>query len=145
MLEALPERLEVDQITLVHGSPRDPVWEYITQTPEARANFGAFATPYCLHGHTHVPAFWRDDDGRVELVLPAAGSEVRLGERRLLLNPGSVGQPRDGDPRASWLEIDTGARRATWRRVAYPVDRVQADIRAAGLPSWLADRLAVGG
>ena len=143
-LERLPDRLEIDEMTLVHGSPRDPTWEYVTTTPAARANLAAFATPYCLHGHTHVPVAWRDDDGHVELVRPSDGSELALDARRVLLNPGSVGQPRDGDPRASALVLDTVLRRITWRRVDYPVAQVQADIRAAGLPAWLADRLATG-
>jgi diadenosine tetraphosphatase ApaH/serine/threonine PP2A family protein phosphatase len=143
-LEGLPERLELGDMTLVHGSPRDPTWEYVTTTPDARANLAAFATPYCLHGHTHVPVVWRDDDGHVELVRPSDGSRLTLDGRRLLLNPGSVGQPRDGDPRASFLVLDTEAGRVTWHRVGYPIAATQADIRAAGLPGWLADRLADG-
>jgi diadenosine tetraphosphatase ApaH/serine/threonine PP2A family protein phosphatase len=143
-LEGLPERLELGDMTLVHGSPRDPTWEYVTTAPDAQANLAAFATPYCLHGHTHVPVVWRDDDGHVELVRPSHGSRLTLDERRLLLNPGSVGQPRDGDPRASFLVLDTEAGRVTWHRVDYPIAATQADIRAAGLPGWLADRLADG-
>jgi diadenosine tetraphosphatase ApaH/serine/threonine PP2A family protein phosphatase len=144
-LAGLPERAELGEMTLVHGSPRDPTWEYIMTTPDAGASLAAFATPCCLHGHTHVPAAWRaDDDGHVELLRPSDGSELALDARRVLLNPGSVGQPRDGDPRASFLVMDTEARRATWHRVAYPIATTQADIGAAGLPRWLADRLADG-
>jgi diadenosine tetraphosphatase ApaH/serine/threonine PP2A family protein phosphatase len=143
-LADLPGRTELGEMTLVHGSPRDPTWEYITTTSEARASFAAFTSPYCLHGHTHVPVAWRDDDGHLEAVRPPAGSEIALDGRRLLLNPGSVGQPRDGDPRASYLVLDTERRRVTWYRVAYPVASTQADIRAAGLPGWLADRLESG-
>jgi diadenosine tetraphosphatase ApaH/serine/threonine PP2A family protein phosphatase len=143
-LAGLPERAELGEMTLVHGSPRDPTWEYVTTTPEARANLEWFATPYCLHGHTHVPVAWRDDDGHVELLRPSGGSELALDGRRVLLNPGSVGQPRDGDPRASYFVLDTEARRVTWHRVAYAIATTQADIRAAGLPGWLADRLADG-
>ncbi len=142
-LATLPERLEIDEMTLVHGSPSDPTWEYVTTTADARANLAAFATPYCLHGHTHVPVAWRDDDG-IELVQPSDGSQLVLDARRLLLNPGGVGQPRDGDPRAAALVLDTAARRVTWHRVAYPIRAVQADIRAAGLPEMLAARLAIG-
>jgi len=143
-LQDLPERLEIEKITLVHGSPRDPTWEYVTTTPAARANLAASATTQCLHGHTHIPIAWRDDDGHVEAVRPSDGFELVLDERRVLLNPGSVGQPRDGDRRASAMVLDTEARRVTWRRVEYPIAAVQADIRAAGLPAWLADRLATG-
>ncbi len=143
-LDGLPERAVIDEVTLVHGSPRDPTWEYVTTTSAARANLAAFATPCCLHGHTHVPVAWLDEGGRVELVRPSDGDELALDERRLLLNPGSVGQPRDGDPRASAMVLDMEARRVTWRRVAYPIRATQADIRGAGLPAWLADRLATG-
>ncbi|HSW42676.1 MAG TPA: metallophosphoesterase family protein [Patescibacteria group bacterium] len=143
-LADLPERIVLGEMTLVHGSPRDPTWEYVMTTHDARANLDWFGTPYCLHGHTHVPASWRGSDGRMEMLAPSPGSVLPLDERRLLLNPGSVGQPRDGDPRASALVVDTDARHVTWHRIAYPVAATQADIRAAGLPDWLADRLARG-
>ena len=141
-LADLPERAELGEMTLVHGSPRDPTWEYVTTTPDARANLAVLVTPYCLYGHTHVPAAWREDDGQVEALGPSHGSALALDGRRVLLNPGSVGQPRDGDPRAAFLVLDTEMRRVTWHRVAYPIATTQADIRAAGLPDWLADRLA---
>jgi diadenosine tetraphosphatase ApaH/serine/threonine PP2A family protein phosphatase len=143
-LADLPERAELGEMTLVHGSPRDPTWEYVTTTHDARANLAVLVTHYCLHGHTHVPAAWRDGDGQVEALGPSHGSVLALDGRRLLLNPGSVGQPRDGDPRAAFLVLDTEMRRVTWQRVAYPIATTQADIRAAGLPGWLADRLAGG-
>jgi diadenosine tetraphosphatase ApaH/serine/threonine PP2A family protein phosphatase len=143
-LADLPERAELGEMTLVHGSPRDPTWEYVTTTPDAQANLVVLVTPYCLYGHTHVPAAWRDGDGHVEALAPSDGSVLALDGRRLLLNPGSVGQPRDGDPRASALILDTELRRVTWHRVAYPIATTQADIRAAGLPGWLADRLTGG-
>jgi diadenosine tetraphosphatase ApaH/serine/threonine PP2A family protein phosphatase len=143
-LAGLPEREELGEITLVHGSPRDTTWEYIMSTPDARANLAAFATPYCLYGHTHVPAVWREDNGRVEPLSPSHGFVLPLDERRLLLNPGSVGQPRDGDPRASALVLDTEARRVTWHRVAYPIATTQAAMRAAALPARLVARLEHG-
>jgi diadenosine tetraphosphatase ApaH/serine/threonine PP2A family protein phosphatase len=143
-LEALPERLELEDMTLVHGSPRDPVWEYVMTTRDARASMAAFATPYCLHGHTHVPVVWREHDGNVEVGRPTDGSQLDLDARRLLLNPGSVGQPRDGDPRASAVVLDTDAGTATWQRVDYPISSTQRDMRAAGLPAWLVDRLSHG-
>lgn len=143
-LEALPDRLILDDMTLVHGSARNPIEEYVTSTRSARASFSAFMTPFLLHGHTHVPAVWREDGAEIELLGPSHGSELALDDRRVLLNPGSVGQPRDGDPRASALVLDTEERRVAWHRVAYPIAAVQADIRRAGLPGWLADRLAWG-
>ena len=143
-LAGLPERAEIGEMTLVHGSPRDPTWEYVTAEPAARASFAAFGTPYCLHGHTHVPAAWREDDGRARRLDLSGGWSLALDERRLLLNPGSVGQPRDGDPRASALVLDTEARRVTWHRVAYPIGEVQAAMRRAGLPTPLIQRLEHG-
>ncbi len=147
-LAALPVRLEQDGELLVHGSPRDPTWEYVTSTGVARANLRLLAATghrIGLHGHTHVPiAFRAGEDGAVEPILPSAGTVVPLDGPTLLLNPGSVGQPRDGDPAASWLELDTDARTATWHRVGYDVGRVQQAVRAAGLPGRLADRLAFG-
>jgi diadenosine tetraphosphatase ApaH/serine/threonine PP2A family protein phosphatase len=87
---------------------------------------------------------WADRDGRVDMIAPGPGSSFALDGTRALLNPGSVGQPRDGDPTASWLQLDTDAGLATWRRVAYDVDTVRGAMIDAGLPGRLADRLAVG-
>jgi diadenosine tetraphosphatase ApaH/serine/threonine PP2A family protein phosphatase len=143
-LEALPERLVEGPFTLVHGSPRDPTWEYITSVPVARANLAALTSRYGLHGHTHVPIAYRDDDGRVEPIMPGDGSVLGLDARRTLINPGSVGQPRDGDPTASWLVIDSDRERCTWRRVAYDIASVQAAMVDAALPSRLVDRLSYG-
>jgi diadenosine tetraphosphatase ApaH/serine/threonine PP2A family protein phosphatase len=143
-LEALPERLVADGFTLVHGSPRDPIWEYITSIPVARANLAVLPTPVGLFGHTHVPAAFRDRDGDVEAILASDGDGIALDDGRLLVNPGSVGQPRDGDPAASFAEIDTVARELTWRRIRYDVVAVQAQMRRAGLPPRLVERLAHG-
>ena len=143
-LAALPERLVIGDFTLVHGSPRAPIWEYVTSAPVARANFAAVGTPYALHGHTHVPAVYRDDDGAIELIAPRDRSALRLDGRRVLLNPGSVGQPRDGDPEASYLVIDTDAGEATWHRVPYDIAATQAAMRAVGLPERLIARLEYG-
>ncbi len=113
-------------------------------TAVARDSFEAFATPCALPGHTHLPVAWRENGRTVELLRPGDGLALRLDKRRLLLNPGSVGQPRDGDPRASAMILDTEAGTAIWRRVPYPVTAVQAEIRAVGLPPRLADRLELG-
>jgi diadenosine tetraphosphatase ApaH/serine/threonine PP2A family protein phosphatase len=143
----LPVTLADADRLLVHGSPRDPIWEYVTNSAVARANLATLAergATIGLHGHTHVPIAFRDDDGRVEVIAPADGSVLRLDSRRVLLNPGSVGQPRDGDPASSWLELDTAAGTATWHRIGYDVAAVQDAVRAAGLPGRLADRLSLG-
>ncbi len=143
-LRALPERLEREAFTLVHGSPRDPIWEYVTSTPVARAGIAAMPTPFGLHGHTHIPIAYVEDDGRLETMSPGAGSRLMFDGRRVLLNPGSVGQPRDGIPTASWLLLDTDAGAATWQRTAYDVSLVQAAMAACGLPERLIARLAHG-
>jgi len=143
-LQAQPQTRREGDFSLVHGSPRDPVWEYITSVPVARANLAVLETRYGLHGHTHVPIAFREDDGRIDVISPAAGSELALDHAALLLNPGSVGQPRDGDPTASWLVLDTEAGRCRWGRVAYDVPSVQAAMTAAALPSRLVERLSHG-
>ncbi len=143
-LEALPQRRVDGDFTLVHGSPRDPIWEYVTSAALARAGLSAISTEHGLHGHTHVPVAFTQVDGRMRTLAPRAGNTVALGEGRTLLNPGSVGQPRDGDPRASYMVIDTDAGTATWGRADYDIDAVVKMIRAAGLPTRLADRLYVG-
>lgn len=143
-LSALPRTHRDGDLTLVHGSPRDPIWEYITSVPVARANLTALETTFGLHGHTHLPMAWVDRDGRIDVIAPGPGSTFQLDGRPALLNPGSVGQPRDGDPSASWLEIDTDAGLATWRRAAYDIEAVRTAMLDAGLPGRLAERLRVG-
>jgi diadenosine tetraphosphatase ApaH/serine/threonine PP2A family protein phosphatase len=143
-LEALQPTLVEGSFTLVHGSPRDPTWEYVTSIPVARANLALLTTPYGLHGHTHVPIAFREDDGRVEAINPQEGSTLALDERRLLINPGSIGQPRDGDPTASYLVLDTDRQSVAWHRVAYDIGRTQSAMRAAGLPARLVSRLEYG-
>ena len=140
-LRSLPTTRVEGDVTLVHGSPRDPVWEYVTSLPVARTNLEALETQVGLHGHTHLPIAWVDRDGRLESIAPKAGSTLRLDGRQALLNPGSVGQPRDGDPTAAWLELDTDAGVVTWRRTAYDVERARSAILDAGLPARLGDRL----
>ena len=143
-LASLPTTHRDGDLTLVHGSPRDPVWEYITSIPVARANLAALETRFGLHGHTHLPMAWAERDGRLDAITPGPGSTFRLDGQPALLNPGSVGQPRDGDPSASWLEIDTDGAIATWRRASYDIAAVQTAMLDAGLPGRLAERLRVG-
>ncbi len=130
--------------TLVHGSPRDPTWEYVTSIPVARANLAALRTRYGLHGHTHMPLVFRDEDGAVEAMIPDDGSSLQLDQRRVLLNPGSVGQPRDGDPAASYMVLDTDASIVTWHRVPYDIPATQAAMRVLHLPPRLVARLDFG-
>jgi diadenosine tetraphosphatase ApaH/serine/threonine PP2A family protein phosphatase len=144
-LRALPEKRTESGMLLVHGSPRDPIWEYVISASIARANFDVLPTRVGLYGHTHLPMAWVRRGDRVTGHVPGDGPAVQLGgDDPLLVNPGSVGQPRDGDPRASWLELDTEDATATWHRVAYDVGGVQAAMRDAGLPVRLVERLRSG-
>jgi predicted phosphodiesterase len=147
-LAAQPLRREEQGLTLVHGSPRDPTWEYILSASIARANLSAFETPYCLHGHTHVPIVFRaaaqGPAAGMQTLGPQSGAVLSLDERRALLNPGSVGQPRDGIPDSSYLVLDLAAREASWHRVAYDIGAVQAAMRQARLPRALIERLSLG-
>lgn len=143
-LTALPATLALDGYSLVHGSPRDPMWEYITSVPVARANLAVLQTRVGLHGHTHLPMAWIEEDGSIEVVSPGHDSVLELRGRRALVNPGSVGQPRDGDPRAAFMILDTELDSISWRRVSYDVAAVQEAMRSAGLPANLITRLNAG-
>jgi diadenosine tetraphosphatase ApaH/serine/threonine PP2A family protein phosphatase len=143
-LESLAPSAEAEHAQLFHASARDPVWEYVLSEDAARASLELTDAPVVLVGHSHVPLALVLQDGDVVGGLAPGGAEVDLGTGRWLLNPGSVGQPRDGDPRAAWLLLDFEAGRAEWRRVEYAVEATQAEIREAGLPEPLAGRLASG-
>ena len=149
-LHALPKISEMGAATLVHASLLKPLEEYVIDAESARENLFALSTPVLFHGHTHVPAYWAlrgcqssviDIDGRAQPLLSPS-----------LINVGSVGQPRDGDVRASWVlwdRSDDGSAigalgTVQWRRVPYDVARTQSGVRAAGLPEFFADRLADG-
>lgn len=130
--------------TVVHGSLREPVWEYLLSGEQALAQFALQTTPYSIVGHSHLQFHAAEDDGAPELIDARDGDALALGERRLILNPGGAGQPRDGDPRAPYMLYDDAARAVSWHRVPYDVARTRDKITAAGLPQRLADRLAVG-
>ena len=133
------------EVGLYHASPRDPVWEYVLAVDQARECMQEQSARVSLIGHSHVALYFSDGgNGDATGGQAAAGHEIDLGEGRWLLNPGSVGQPRDGDPRAAWLELDTDQSKATYHRVEYEIDRAAEAIREAGLPGLLADRLYVG-
>jgi predicted phosphodiesterase len=146
-LAELPCLLERAPFTLAHGSPRHPEWEYVLTYGVARANFELLGTPYCLVGHTHWPTAWRKVDGdenSLECEPLRHASLYTLGDDPVILNPGSVGQPRDGDTRASYLLLDTDGLTVTARRVEYAIEQTQALMRIAGLPQRLIDRLTAG-
>jgi diadenosine tetraphosphatase ApaH/serine/threonine PP2A family protein phosphatase len=132
-------------VGLYHASPRDPVWEYVLSTGQAAACMDAMSPRVGAIGHSHV-ALWfgREDGGSVSGDMAPAGTELDLSAGTWLINPGGVGQPRDGDPRAAWLLLDLESWSASWRRVEYPVDDAARAIQEAGLPAALSDRLYVG-
>jgi predicted phosphodiesterase len=133
------------EIGLYHGSPRDPVWEYVLSSWQADECLDLTDARVCAVGHSHV-ALWfhRDSDGKLGGGQAAAGEERDVSVGEWLINPGGVGQPRDNDPRAAWLLLDTGSWAVTWKRVEYPIDEAAKAIAAAGLPRELADRLYSG-
>src|SRR5581483_11188085 len=122
-------------VALYHGSPREPVWEYVLSYEAARDALEDSDADVTIVGHSHVP--FAIGEGELVGGHASDGTEVAL-DGRWLLNPGSVGQPRDGDPQAAWLLLDLGTRRASFRRVPYDVDRTQAEMRELGLPDVLA-------
>jgi predicted phosphodiesterase len=136
-------------IGLFHASPRDPVWEYVLSVRQASDCLEAQSQRICLIGHSHVACYFSRPNGSATAddtigELAPIGTSLELAEGNWLLNPGSVGQPRDGDPRAAYLMLDTDAWTARFRRVEYAVDDAARAILEAGLPRQLADRLYDG-
>jgi len=142
-LEPLQPAGEVAGVDLFHASARDPVWEYVLTEEAARGTFELSDASLILVGHSHVALALSDNGDRITGGVALAGSEVEL-EGRWLLNPGSVGQPRDGDPRAAWLLLDLDRGRAAFRRAPYAIEQTQAEMRKLGLPAPLAARLERG-
>jgi diadenosine tetraphosphatase ApaH/serine/threonine PP2A family protein phosphatase len=144
-LASLSPSGEVDGFGLYHASPRDPVWEYVLSTLLAELCFDAQPERVALIGHSHVAlAFARAGGAPATGSTRHDGEQADLGDGEWLVNPGSVGQPRDGDPRAAWLLLDTTSASASWRRTEYDVAGAAAAIRAARLPDSLAERLEYG-
>jgi predicted phosphodiesterase len=144
-LKERPERIAIDSVTLVHGSPRHPVWEYLLDTRAATQNFDHFDTPFCFVGHSHLPVIYQKRESRVyaEMIIPQVPGSVKM-VPRAIFNPGSVGQPRDHDPRASYAIFDSGE--AVWQycRVSYDVAGVQARMMEVDLPQRHIQRLSAG-
>jgi diadenosine tetraphosphatase ApaH/serine/threonine PP2A family protein phosphatase len=143
-LENLPLRLSQGGFTLVHGSPREPIWEYVLSPISARDNFAHFDTPYCLIGHSHVPFLFEAGAAKTPAILKELPSQLHLGQKRLIINPGGVGQPRDGDPRASYTLYDSQTKTIHHRRIPYDIAATQRKMLDLGLPPRLADRLSLG-
>jgi len=140
-LLSLPEKLEQDDITIVHGSPRNPVWDYVMDYMTAVRMYQFFDTEICLLGHTHVPAIWYEKEAPKAPVMEYQKAKIT---EKCILNPGSVGQPRDHDPRAAFALFDPQEKTWELRRVSYDVESVQARIKKSGLPWRHAMRLSEG-
>jgi diadenosine tetraphosphatase ApaH/serine/threonine PP2A family protein phosphatase len=142
-LADLPLKIEKADFTLVHGSPRDPIRDYLLSVAEAKENSEYFQTPYCLIGHSHLPLIFNCGEIR-QLNKIQNNAVIKLGSDRLIINPGGVGQPRDGDPRAAYAIYDDIAGTIAFQRVKYDIPAVQQRMQEAGLPHWLSGRLASG-
>jgi diadenosine tetraphosphatase ApaH/serine/threonine PP2A family protein phosphatase len=144
-LAGLETHSESGELGLYHASPRDPVWEYVLSTAQAGECMDAMGPRVGAVGHSHVALwFMRGDGGPVSGDQAPGGTELDLSEGDWIVNPGGVGQPRDGDPRAAWLLLDLERWSASWRRVEYPIDEAARAIERAGLPDVLGRRLYVG-
>jgi predicted phosphodiesterase len=144
-LLSLSPKGTAEGVGLFHASPRDPIWEYVLSALAAELCFDATDFRISLIGHSHVAlSFHRPEGQPASGTTRRGGAEVDLATGEWLINPGSVGQPRDGDARAAWLALDTASWTATWRRAEYDVAGAQAAIRAANLPDSLAERLQYG-
>ena len=144
-LEELPMVVTDGDFTLVHGSLRWPEWEYLLSSEQAQHQFELQQTPYSIVGHSHLPFVCVEEEGSAPFLAKASdGEQVELGDERLILNPGGVGQPRDSDPRAGYILYDSDAATVTYARVEYDIAATQRAMEAAGLPASLSERLAHG-
>lgn len=144
-LKSLADKIRIDEVTLAHGSPRQPVWEYLLDTYSATRSFKYFETNYCFVGHTHLPSIFHmiDDKHAITLSIPNPNEKIELSPRAIL-NAGSVGQPRDRDTRAAYALYDTDAHTWEYRRTAYDIPSVQKRMEDAGLPIRHIQRLSAG-
>ena len=144
-LESLPLTLTIGDFTLVHGTPQEPIWEYMAYPSNATLAFQYFSGRYCLVGHTHVPLVFLNQGGQgPETVIPTSAAPVQLSSTRAILNPGSVGQPRDGNPAAAYAIYNSDSNQMEFRRAGYDVARIQADMQALDFPPRLIKRLTYG-
>jgi predicted phosphodiesterase len=144
-----PQRVEQEKYTLAHGSPRQPIWEYILDALTAEFNFLAFTTSVCFVGHTHIPVLYQlpfepNDHHPCSVIAPDYGNPVDLSAGRWIINPGSVGQPRDGNPSAAYGILDLDANTFEHRRVKYDIQATQERMRQSSLPPRLIERLTIG-
>ena len=143
-LAGLPLSEKRRPFTLVHGSLRHPIDEYLLDVEAAKATLGLLRSCYCLVGHSHLPFVCRENGGDPRFDQFTEDEVFPLREERLILNPGSVGQPRDRDPRASYAIYDGGRQTIERHRVRYDIAKTQQRMRDAGLPEYLIERLDRG-
>jgi predicted phosphodiesterase len=144
-LESRPPAVKRDKFTLVHGSPREPIWEYLLSTRQATENLPYFDSLVCLVGHSHVPlVFEFSQAGDCSLSELTDGAVLTLADNCLIINPGGVGQPRDGDPRASYAIYDDETGSISHYRVPYDIGITQSKMMEHGLPYGLIRRLSYG-
>ena len=142
-LASLPQSIEKDDFTLAHGSPRSPIWEYVISAQEAEENLKHFKTRFCLIGHSHMAMFFECLE-LCSLQIAEPGTSLKMVDKRYIINPGGVGQPRDGDPRAAYAIYDSHKASLVFQRVSYDIAAVQTRMQKAELPLWLIERLAYG-
>jgi len=145
-LENLPTRIIEGTSTLVHGSPREPIWEYIIYPSTAQLSFQFFDTQLCFVGHTHSPAIFQEETSThpFEISIPVPDQAIDIDDERLIINPGSVGQPRDGDPWAAYMIFEQEQNLLEYRRIPYDIARTQQLMVEKGLPESLISRLNLG-
>jgi predicted phosphodiesterase len=141
-LAGLRDVEKLGDFTLVHGALWDPIWAYLVSGESARRHLALQSTPYGFVGHSHLPLVYSDSGRHGEAL--DDGSVLALRDSRWVANPGSAGQPRDGDPRAAFALLDPDAREIRFHRVRYDIELTQAKMRAAGLPESLVERLSHG-
>jgi len=145
-LDSLNTKIVKGDCTLVHGSPREPIWEYIIYPSTAQPNFQFFDTQLCLVGHTHAPAIFHQQASshRLEITIPSPNRPIEIGDERLIINPGSVGQPRDGDPWAAYMIFEDEEKVLEYHRIPYDIALTQRLMAEKGLPESLISRLSFG-
>ena len=144
-LDSLPEIQVIDQVTLVHGSPREPIWEYVMDEHTAFVNFKHFETDFCFVGHSHFPGLFHKNESEYDIESIRAGENQPFElKSRTIINPGSVGQPRDQDPRAAYALFDPQSNCWEFKRIPYAVEEVQSRMRSQNLPERHILRLSSG-
>ena len=142
-LSSLQQKIEINNVTLTHGSPRHPVWEYLIDSQTASLNFDYCSTPYCFVGHTHLPVVYTREEKKLVVYKPTPNKKITLSPRTII-NPGSVGQPRDHDPRAAYVIYNPEENTWDYHRLTYDIHAVQTRMADAQLPERHIVRLQTG-